>query len=153
MHNFRHIQSFPKMKLCFCALLTCCLCQPSLFAQNTPVTNEITSLLTEFLQKADQADMHDRFWAEDLVYTSSGGERFGKERIMQGLESTENPENNVTYSSDKVEIKDLGNVATLTFQLIANTSNGEIRYWNSGTFMQRKGLWRAIVWQATTVNE
>ena len=97
--------------------------------------------------------MHDRFWAEDLVYTSSGGERFGKDRIMQGFENTENSENTVTYSSDKVEIKDLGNVATVTFQLIADTPDGEIRYWNSGTFVKRQGLWKAVVWQATPVSE
>ena len=141
------------MKLFFFTLVTCCLWQSSLLAQSTAATNEITSLLTEFLEKVDEAEMHDRFWAEDLVYTSSGGERFGKERIMQGLEDTENSENTVTYSSDKVEVKDLGNVATLTFQLIANTPDGELRYWNSGTFVKRQGLWKAIVWQATTVNE
>jgi len=141
------------MKLFFFTLVTCCLWQSSLLAQSTAATNEITSLLTEFLEKVDEAEMHDRFWAEDLVYTSSGGERFGKERIMQGLEDTENSENTVTYSSDKVEVKDLGNVATLTFQLIANTPDGELRYWNSGTFVKRQGLWKAIVWQATTVNK
>lgn len=141
------------MKLLFCTLLTCWLCQSPLLAQETTVTTEIASLLTEFLQKVDQADMHDRFWAEDLVYTSSGGERFGKERIMQGFNGNSNPENEITYSADKVEIKDLGNVATLTFQLIADTPDGEVRYWNSGTFVKREDTWKAIVWQATPVSE
>lgn len=140
------------MKLFFCTLLTCWFWQSPLFAQNTATTNEITSLLTEFLEKVDQADMHDRFWAEDLVYTSSGGERFGKDKIMQGLKGNNNPDNEITYSADKVEVKDFGNVAVLAFQLVAQTPDGEVRYWNSGTFVKRESRWKAVVWQATTVS-
>jgi len=30
---------------------------------------------------------HDRFWAEELTYTSSSGNRFGKEHLMSGMEN------------------------------------------------------------------
>ncbi|MDT8321430.1 MAG: hypothetical protein RQ826_12975, partial [Xanthomonadales bacterium] len=33
----------------------------------------------------NDVEMHARFWAEDLVYTSSAGERRGKSEIMASL--------------------------------------------------------------------
>jgi len=45
------------------------------------------SLLDNFLAGAtiNDAAVHERFWADDLVYTSSAGARFGKAEIMSGL--------------------------------------------------------------------
>ncbi len=117
---------------------------------------EITQLLNEFLQKVDKKEMHDRFWGEDLVYTSSGGERFGKDKIMQGFDAEEeesSEEATVSYSSDEVEVKVFGKVAVLTFQLVADTDEGISRYWNSGTLVKRKGSWKVVAWQATIAKE
>jgi hypothetical protein len=36
--------------------------------------DEIASLLNEFLAKVDDIAMHERFWADDLVYVSAKGE-------------------------------------------------------------------------------
>ncbi len=56
----------------------------SLSAQPAQAEEELTKLLHDFMEGASQNDaaMHDRFWAEDLIYTSSSGERFGKVEIM-----------------------------------------------------------------------
>ena len=51
-------------------------------AQTAPAAAELTKLLNEFLAGASHNDaaMHDRFWADDLIYTGSGGRRRGKLR-------------------------------------------------------------------------
>ncbi len=42
-------------------------------AQTAPYAEELTKLLKEFLAGASRNDVatHDRFWAEDLIYTGS----------------------------------------------------------------------------------
>ena len=115
---------------------------------------EIKSLLTEFLQKVDKKEMHDRFWAEELVYTSSSGERFGKDKIMEGFDGEEESDvPSVTYTAEQVEIKTFGKVAVLAFQLVANADGGTSRYWNSGTLVKRNGEWKVVTWQATKAKE
>jgi len=58
-------------------------------AQTPPVAApdaaELTSLLNQFLAGASRNNvaMHDRFWAEDVIYTGSGGRRRGKADIMK----------------------------------------------------------------------
>ena len=56
-------------------------------------TDELTAMLHDFLAGASQNDAaaHDRFWAEELVYTSSAGERRGKAEIMHGLSKPPRP--------------------------------------------------------------
>ena len=56
-----------------------------LLALSTPAwagsdEEQLSALLNEFLAGASVNDIsaHERFWAEDLVYTSSRGLRFGK---------------------------------------------------------------------------
>ncbi|HWW74504.1 MAG TPA: hypothetical protein VNZ44_03860, partial [Pyrinomonadaceae bacterium] len=54
------------------------------FAQaQAPDAAELTRLLNEFLAGAGRNDAaaHERFWAEDLVYTGSSGRRVGKADI------------------------------------------------------------------------
>ena len=50
---------------------------------------ELTAMVEDFLANADQRAAHERFWAEDLVYSSSSGLRFGKADIMQGFDSAD----------------------------------------------------------------
>ena len=48
---------------------------------------ELTGLLHDFLANSDTEAAHERFWADDLVYSSSAGLRFGKAHIMSGFDS------------------------------------------------------------------
>ena len=50
---------------------------------------ELTAMLEHFLANADSRDVHEDFWADDLVYSSSSGLRFGKADIMQGFDSAD----------------------------------------------------------------
>ena len=68
----------------------------SAYAQTSPVAtdaDEITKMLNEFLSGASRNDasVHDRFWAEDVIYTGSTGKRRGKTEIMNDVRSAPAP--------------------------------------------------------------
>ena len=115
------------------------------------------SLLDNFLAGAtiNDAAVHERFWADDLVYTSSAGARFGKAEIMSGLEESAQTEaDGPTYGARDVHIRVFDDTATLTFTLVATTDDGtSSRYYNSGVFRKRDGQWRAIIWHATVAED
>ena len=123
-------------------------------------TQALTQLLDAFLAGAsvNDAAMHDRFWADDLVYTSSSGARFGKAELLAGVreEQPEPDEPAVVYSSEEVRVQLHGDMAVATFRLLG-IEQGEAgtvkRYLNTGTFQKRGGEWRAVAWQATRVPE
>lgn len=136
-------------------LLLALLCGP---AQASDDAAQLTRLLNEFLAGAsvNDAEAHQRFWADDLVYTSSGGERFGKQEILDGLraEGAETAEPAVVYSAADISIRLYGDMAVVAFRLLG-TAQGEpaevAQYLNTGTFQKREGEWRAVAWQATKV--
>jgi len=119
----------------------------------------LTRILNEFLAGAsvNDASAHDRFWAEDLVYTSSRGLRFGKAEIMEGLSSTDDSmsdEPEVAYSAADIRIRQYGDMAVVAFRLLGTLqdNSGEVlEYFNTGTFVKRDGEWRVVAWQATVI--
>lgn len=121
---------------------------------------ELIQLLHEFMEgaSANDREVHDRFWAEDLIYTSSSGERFGKEQIMAGFNDSEEGarEPATTYSAEDIQIQVYGKMAVVAFRLVGKTETEEgiqtARYLNSGTFIKRDGDWKAVNWQATKMN-
>jgi len=127
-------------------------------AQTAPAAAELTKLLNEFLAGASHNDvaMHDRFWAEDLIYTGSGGRRRGKAEIMKDVRSAPAPkpgDAKTAYTAEDIRIQQYGNTAVVAFRLVATTEKdgkSEVaNYLNSGTFLKRKGKWQVVNWQAT----
>jgi hypothetical protein len=57
----------------------------------------------------------------------------------------------ITYSAEDIRIRIYGHSAILAFRLVGNTETGTQRYLNSGTFLNRNGEWKAILWQATRI--
>ncbi len=120
---------------------------------------ELTKLLHEFLAGASTSDiaMHDRFWADDLIYTGSSGRRKGKADIMRELRAEEKEpkkdEPPTTYSAEEIRIQQYGETAIVAFKLVGKTEKDggpEIKnYLNTGTFLKRNGKWQAVAWQAT----
>ena len=56
------------------------------------------------------------------------------------------------YSAEDVLVRPYGEMAALTFRLVARAADGSVQtYRNSGTFLLRNGKWQAITWQATKV--
>ena len=117
--------------------------------------DELTAMLHEFLANADKASAHERFWAEDLVYSSSSGLRFGKADILQGFEGAEESDEPpaVTYSGEEVDVRLYGDMAVVAFKLIGTASDGSqtLHYYNTGTFLKRDGVWKVVAWQATRI--
>lgn len=135
-----------------------CLLLAGLTAQaGQDATTELRTLLDAFLDAAsiNDAAVHERFWADDLVYTSSSGARFGKAEIMAGLEaSAEATSAGPTYGARDINIRVFGDTAALTFTLVATARQGDqTLYYNSGFFRKRNGQWQAIVWQATLATD
>jgi hypothetical protein len=125
---------------------------------------ELTKLLHDFLAGAsvNDAAMHDRFWAEDLIYTGSSGRRVGKADIMKSVreesapkegEKAKEPEETAVYSAEDIRIQQYGTTAIVAFRLVGKTTKGEktevANYLNSGTFLKRDGKWQVVNWQAT----
>jgi ketosteroid isomerase-like protein len=129
-----------------------------LHAQSAPAAAELAKLLNEFLVGASRNDaaVHDRFWADDLIYTGSGGRRRGKAEIMKDVRSAPAPkpgDAKTTYTAEDVRIQQYGNTAIVAFRLVASTEkDGKTdvaNYLNTGTFLKRKGKWQVVSWQAT----
>ena len=132
-----------------------------LAAQNAPDAADLTKLLQDFLAGAGKNDiaMHDRFWADELVYTSALGRRKGKADIMSELRAepaTPKPEDGTTvYTAEEIRIQQYGETAIVAFRLVATTDKAGTKtvanYFNTGTFLKRAGKWQAVGWQATAM--
>ena len=131
-----------------------------LTAQEAPAANELTSVLEDFLTGASQNNIqiHDRFWADDLIYTSSSGNRMTKDDIMDNLKNPPDSNQNgpsPVYSAEDIRIQQYGKTAIVVFKLVAVTDNGNRReiteYLNSGTFLKRNEIWQVVNWQATKI--
>jgi ketosteroid isomerase-like protein len=129
-------------------------------ADEAPAAKELTGLLGWFLDGAsrDDARVHQRFWADELVYTSSAGERTDKQEILAGLDaapaSPDGPP--VVYSAEDIRIRQFGDTAIVAFRLVGRTGGDAPAtkyYLNTGTFLKRNGEWRAVAWQATHAAE
>ncbi|QKX15722.1 nuclear transport factor 2 family protein [Microbulbifer sp. YPW1] len=130
---------------------------------------ELKTLLDQFLAgAASDIQVHQRFWAEDLIYTSSSGQRFGKQKIIQGMRSAKSEakdgekaeSNSIRYRAEDTDIRLFDETAIVAFRLIAESkpadgnagsSTPESEYFNTGTFIKRDGQWRAVAWQATKI--
>lgn len=125
-------------------------------------TEDLTAMLQEFLAAAGEAAAHASFWADDLVYTSSAGLRFGKADIMAGFAGSaaeEEPSDDapdLVYSGENVDIRLYGDTAIVAFKLVGTPTDEAVNadvlyYFNTGTFLRRDGVWQVIAWQATKI--
>ncbi|MDA0705878.1 MAG: nuclear transport factor 2 family protein [Proteobacteria bacterium] len=126
-------------------------------AGSEAAVSTLTAMLHDFLANSGKADAHAKFWADDLVYTSSNGTRFGKADIMLGFDAPDDDEDagpNVVYSGEDVKVQVFGNAAVITFRLVGVPDDGTavLQYFNTGTFLQRDGEWRVVAWQATSIS-
>jgi len=133
---------------------------PAASATTAPDAPELTKLLKDFLAGASRNDaaMHDRFWADDLIYTGSSGRRIGKADLMKNVREEGAPKPNepaTVYTAEDIRIQQYGETAIVAFRLVGTTTKGgatEVKnYLNSGTFLKRKAEWRVVNWQATVL--
>lgn len=131
------------------------------FSQKAPDAPELTRMLNEFLAGAGGSDpaVHDRFWADDVIYTRSAGVRTTKAEIMKGLSSAAAPKSGdpvTVYTAEDVLIRQYGDMAIVAFRLVSNTTRADGtrtvgNNLNTGVFLKRKGKWQVVAWQSTIV--
>jgi hypothetical protein len=130
----------------------------SLFAQTAPDAAELTKLLNDFLAGASRNDpaVHERFWADDLIYTRSAGRRVNKADIMRDVRSAPAPKPSdpkTIYTAEDIRIQQYGDTAIVAFRLVSTTETGGTKQvanlLNSGTFLKRDGKWQVVNWQST----
>jgi hypothetical protein len=125
---------------------------------------ELTSMLHDFLANSAAEAAHQRFWADDLVYSSSAGLRFGKAEILAGFQATDDEEETgaaedeapIVYSGEEVDVRVYGDTAVIAFKLVGTPTNEAagtdvLYYYNTGTFLKRDGIWQVVAWQATKI--
>lgn len=132
----------------------------ALQAQTAPDAAALTQLLKDFLEGASRndANVHDRFWAPDLIYTRSAGIRIGKAEVMRDVRSApprKPGDPTTTYTAEDIRIQQYGDVAVVAFRLVGTTErSGQTEvsnYLNTGTFLKRNGNWQVVSWQSTKV--
>lgn len=138
-----------------CVLLTA----SSVLAQTAPDAVELTKLLNDFLAGASRNDpaIHERFWADDLIYTRSAGRRVSKADVMHDVRSAPAPKPDdakTVYTAEDIRIQQYGNTAIVAFRLVATTTEADgarhvQNLLNSGTFLKRNGKWQVVNWQST----
>src|SRR5689334_22817057 len=146
------------MKTIASAALLVLLVTSGVFAQTAPDAAELTKLLNDFLAGASRNDpaVHDRFWADDLIYTRSAGRRVNKAEVMQDVRTAPAPkptDPKTVYAAEDIRIQQYGNTAVVAFRLVATTEVAGTTHvanlLNSGTFVKRNGKWQVVNWQST----
>ncbi len=122
-------------------------------------TEDLTRMLHDFLAGVTEAETHDRFWADDLIYTSSSGSRTTKANIMQGFEERDETVPDApgpAFSAEDIQVKVYDDMAIVAFRLVGTPPEnaeelGLQNYFNTGTFLKRDGKWQVVAWQATII--
>jgi ketosteroid isomerase-like protein len=132
-----------------------------LCAQTATDSDELTRLLKEFLAGASRNDaaVHERFWADDLIYTSAAGRRMGKPEVLRDVQAAAASRSTAPaamYTGEDIRIHQYGDTAVLAFRLVRRTTAGDGRtdvtnFLNTGTFVRRAGNWKVVAWQATAM--
>lgn len=139
----------------YCLLLLA-LMLPAQLPADAPDAEALTRMLNEFLAGAsvNDQDAHDRFWAEDLIYTSSTGQRFGKPAIVDRNAPPEEPqeEPSMVYTAEDILINQYGDTAIVAFRLVGKEAGEQtLNNFNTGTFLRRDGTWKVVAWQSTII--
>jgi ketosteroid isomerase-like protein len=131
----------------------------SAFAQPAPPAPDaaaLTKLLNEFLAGASRGDVsvHERFWADDLIYTRSAGRRVSKADVLHDVRNAPPPKpTDPVYTAEDIRIQQYGDTAIVAFRLVATSDTGGTKsvanLLNSGTFVKRNGKWQVVNWQST----
>lgn len=136
------------------------VCGVTATAQTAPAQTKLTKLLNEFLDGAGRNDpaAHEKFWADDLIYTRSSGVRVGKADVLGSVRSAPTPkptDHKTTYSAEEIRVQQYGDAAVVAFRLVATREREgkqeKMNYLNSGTFVKRDGKWQVVNWQSTKV--
>lgn len=134
--------------------------QPSNSLKALQADQQLQQMLHDFLSGVNDPAAHDRFWADDLIYTGASGKVRTKAEIMKSVreEAAKPPDPNApktSFDAEDVTVHDFGDFAVVNFRLVAkNDNHGKVTtdyYRNTGTFAKRNGQWKVVGWQATKI--
>jgi ketosteroid isomerase-like protein len=124
---------------------------------------QIEKLVRDFLDGAGRNDIaaHERFWADDLVYTGASGTVRTKSEILKNVrEAAAKPDPNepkTSFTAEDMNVRLYGDFAVVNFRLVAQReekSKAETRHFrNTGTLRRTNNEWRVIAWQATAIEQ
>jgi ketosteroid isomerase-like protein len=125
---------------------------------------QIEKLVRDFLIGAGTNDVaeHERFWADDLIYTGSAGVVRTKAEILKNVrEAAAKPPDpkdpKTTFDAEDMTIHEYGNFAVVNFRLVAHGEKDgkpETRnFRNTGTLRRINNEWKVIAWQATKIED
>jgi ketosteroid isomerase-like protein len=119
--------------------------------------SEVSQELRDFLAHVNDPAAHERWWADDLVYTSANGVVRTKQEIVksvrEGASGKEAREPQPTFSAEDVKVSQYGDVAVLTFRLVSHEGDQATYYRNTGVLEKHDGRWQVIAWQATKASD
>ena len=143
---------------CFTVALLVILLSIPASGQTAPAAAELTKLLNDFLAATTDPAMHERFWADDLIYTRSAGRRISKAEVLRDVRSAPMPkpgDPKTVYSAEDIRIQQYGDTAVVAFRLVGTTDTTAgpqvAKFLNSGTFVRRNGTWQVVNWQSTRI--
>jgi Domain of unknown function (DUF4440) len=141
--------------LVFVFVLAACSFGQQTASSGHPAQTEVPALIREFLAHVGEPAMHERFWANDLMYTSAAGVFRTKAEILASMHGTSsgNQKDGATYSAEDMTVRDYGNVVVVAFRLVRHEGAKVENLRNTGTFLLRNGKWQAVGWQATRMAE
>lgn len=116
--------------------------------------DHITFLLREFLSNPDDPEVHDRFWADDVVYTGFTGLVKTKAELaaMRAEVKRSRPADyQEKLAADEITVRFYGEAALVNFRLTVSAGWNTLEFRNSAVFIRRKGRWQVVNWQATRV--
>ena len=104
------------MKRIFISTLALLTLAAGLRAEPAPAATELTTLLQDFLAGASRNEpaLHERFWADDLIYTSAKGVRKSKADILHEVRAEEPPnpgDESALYTGEEIRIQQYGGTA------------------------------------------
>ena len=142
----------------FTPLLFMILLAVNTSAQTAPDAAELTKLLNDFLAATTDPAVHERFWADDLIYTRSAGRRISKAEVLRDVRSAPAPkpgDPKTVYSAEDLRIQQYGETAVVAFRLVGTTNTAAgtqvAKLLNSGTFVRRSGKWQVVNWQSARI--
>jgi ketosteroid isomerase-like protein len=121
--------------------------------------SEVAALLKQFLANVKDPSMHERFWADDLVYVSSAGKIRAKLEVVNAVRmEAEQPASPATsFTAEDVTVRVYGSIAVVNFTLVAREGPPAgprhegltLRFRDCGVFQRNKVGWQAVSWQST----
>jgi len=116
----------------------------------------VLMLLRDFLAAVAHGDkeVFEKFFADDVIYTSSSGVTMDKSEVMKTIGSHAENGSKATYRAEDITVHPYDGMVVVNFRMVMDDENDGRRetacFRNTGTFLKRSGQWQVVAWHATT---